>query len=61
MDGHLWCATTQDYGKDERWGFCPIKSKWGGCVPWGKAETPCSSLLRAFLPLSFPPALYLLL
>lgn len=26
-DGHLWCATTQDYGKDERWGFCPIKSK----------------------------------
>ncbi|XP_064329672.1 C-type mannose receptor 2 [Phalacrocorax carbo] len=25
-DGHLWCATTQDYGKDERWGFCPIKS-----------------------------------
>lgn len=26
-DGHLWCATTQDYGKDERWGFCPIKSE----------------------------------
>ncbi|XP_010222777.1 PREDICTED: C-type mannose receptor 2-like [Tinamus guttatus] len=25
-DGHLWCATTQDYGVDERWGFCPIKS-----------------------------------
>uniref|UniRef100_A0A8C0IKA8 C-type mannose receptor 2 n=1 Tax=Chelonoidis abingdonii TaxID=106734 RepID=A0A8C0IKA8_CHEAB len=25
-DGHVWCATTQDYGKDERWGFCPIKS-----------------------------------
>ncbi|NWY06036.1 MRC2 protein, partial [Nothoprocta ornata] len=25
-DGHLWCATTQDYGMDERWGFCPIKS-----------------------------------
>ncbi|XP_036445756.1 C-type mannose receptor 2 [Colossoma macropomum] len=25
-DGHLWCATTHDYGKDERWGFCPIKS-----------------------------------
>lgn len=32
-DGHLWCATTQDYGKDERWGFCPIKSKWGQRVP----------------------------
>ncbi|XP_076853301.1 C-type mannose receptor 2 [Brachyhypopomus gauderio] len=28
-DGHLWCATTHDYGKDERWGFCPIKS--GDC------------------------------
>ncbi|XP_023813179.1 C-type mannose receptor 2 [Oryzias latipes] len=25
-DGHLWCATTYDYGQDERWGFCPIKS-----------------------------------
>eukprot|EP00062_Callorhinchus_milii_P021283 gi/632977849/ref/XP_007905576.1/ PREDICTED: C-type mannose receptor 2-like [Callorhinchus milii] len=23
-DGHLWCATTVDYGRDERWGFCPI-------------------------------------
>lgn len=31
-DGHLWCATTQDYGKDERWGFCPIKGEgqWAG-------------------------------
>ncbi|XP_066554682.1 C-type mannose receptor 2 [Amia ocellicauda] len=28
-DGHLWCATTTDYGKDERWGFCPVKSP--GC------------------------------
>ncbi|CAJ1076237.1 C-type mannose receptor 2 [Xyrichtys novacula] len=28
-DGHLWCATTFDYGKDERWGFCPVKSS--GC------------------------------
>ncbi|KAJ3601174.1 hypothetical protein NHX12_032147, partial [Muraenolepis orangiensis] len=25
-DGHLWCATTHDYGKDERWGFCPVKT-----------------------------------
>ncbi|KAA8585380.1 hypothetical protein FQN60_004074, partial [Etheostoma spectabile] len=28
-DGHLWCATTFDYGKDERWGFCPVKTS--GC------------------------------
>lgn len=28
-DGHLWCATSFDYGKDERWGFCPVKSS--GC------------------------------
>ncbi|GCC20065.1 hypothetical protein chiPu_0021254, partial [Chiloscyllium punctatum] len=25
-DGHLWCATTVDYGLDEQWGFCPVKS-----------------------------------
>ncbi|KAJ8245954.1 hypothetical protein GJAV_G00262100 [Gymnothorax javanicus] len=25
-DGHMWCATTYDYGQDERWGFCPVKS-----------------------------------
>ncbi|CAL1587956.1 unnamed protein product [Knipowitschia caucasica] len=28
-DGHLWCATSYDYGKDERWGFCPVNNK--GC------------------------------
>ncbi|XP_030076595.1 C-type mannose receptor 2 [Microcaecilia unicolor] len=25
-DGHLWCATTTDYNKEEKWGFCPVKS-----------------------------------
>uniref|UniRef100_A0A665USI8 Mannose receptor, C type 2 n=1 Tax=Echeneis naucrates TaxID=173247 RepID=A0A665USI8_ECHNA len=29
-DGHLWCATTYDYGKDERWGFFPLTS-CSGC------------------------------
>lgn len=31
-DGHLWCATTYDYGKDERWGFCPVKSEFSLCI-----------------------------
>lgn len=38
-DGHLWCATTQDYGKDERWGFCPIKGEGGR--PWGGEYSGC--------------------
>ncbi|XP_043911150.1 C-type mannose receptor 2 [Protopterus annectens] len=34
-DGHLWCATAVDYGKEEKWGFCPIKSN--GCETfWDK-------------------------
>lgn len=37
-DGHLWCATTQDYGKDERWGFCPIKSESRGLLAGGWPE-----------------------
>uniref|UniRef100_A0AAY4B801 Mannose receptor, C type 2 n=1 Tax=Denticeps clupeoides TaxID=299321 RepID=A0AAY4B801_9TELE len=36
-DGHLWCATTYDYGKDERWGFCPIKSN--GCETFWDTES----------------------
>lgn len=31
-DGHLWCATTFDYGKDEHWGFCPVKSELSLCT-----------------------------
>ncbi|KAK2110919.1 C-type mannose receptor 2 [Saguinus oedipus] len=50
-DGHLWCATTQDYGKDERWGFCPIKrGSWREAAaegPGARAETLSPPLPRA--------------
>jgi len=26
-DGHLWCSTEKDYDTEEKWGFCPPKSK----------------------------------
>lgn len=43
-DGHLWCATTYDYGKDERWGFCPVKSELSLCI--------LKSLRSAFITMS---------
>lgn len=33
-DGFHWCATTHDYGKDQRWGFCPVKSKVSLTYTW---------------------------
>lgn len=28
-DGRLWCATTYDYKKDQKWGFCECKQHFG--------------------------------
>ncbi|XP_010742418.3 macrophage mannose receptor 1 [Larimichthys crocea] len=28
-DGQLWCATSRDYDKEKKWGFCPTKGTSG--------------------------------
>ena len=48
-DGHLWCATTYDYGKDERWGFCPVKCESTFPTTW------FSTSLLAPIPKTSPP------
>ena len=60
-DGHLWCATTFDYGKDENWGFCPVKSEWTLCLLHLSAHWNPSISLSFFSAMSTPVSSYCVL